>query len=62
MRRKKKYDLQSCVDIHVHLHQMPGDRGRGIGVLGCASWLSTLLRFKVFYPQKEKRISSINVC
>lgn len=29
MRRRKKYDLQSCVDIRASLHQMPGYRGRG---------------------------------
>lgn len=29
MRRRKKYDLQSCGDIHAPLHQMPGYRGRG---------------------------------
>jgi len=61
LRRRKKYDLQSCVDIRVHLYHAWGQRA-WIGVLGCASWLSTLLKFKVFYPQKEKRISSVSVC
>lgn len=47
---------------HVHICTNAWGQRVWIGILGCASWLSTLLNSRSFIHKKEKRMSSENVC